>query len=516
VADIIQFRRDTAANWTSVDPTLANGEMGYETDTGKSKMGDGTTAWTLLSYYVDPTASADAFKVSSNDTTGGYLEDKLIVAHGTNTSDPLELSTLNDGADEDRQLQFDEAKVDHDQLLNFEADEHIDWAVTGGEDIHVDRITATAVTQHEGSIDHNQLANFEADEHIDWSVTGGEDVHIDRIPDLSATYSVLSHSHDIISEGDSSVEVVDTGTGQVDITVDTAVVLSAIASRVDIGPAGSTNELRLMNPGIGNSSTIEFEKTNDFARIVVTETVSDTTKFQFFMSDNPGSIGDVFEWFIQSYRGPGANWKPLVFENYDITMMADDFNLNGSFNLQTAKYYSSNGVKDLTSFVGTGSLNLSAVDISGNTGTDPIHYILEIDGTGSPNTFTLYLNNDGETPEFTGTSITGSSQALANGVEATFSGTTGGVIGDQFFFSVWPDGVFTVTGDQNITGEFNFDSGQAVSAIVTAISSGSLNTELPTALSVYNEVGAEISTHAGAADPHTGYQLESEKSAANG
>ena len=51
MADIIQIRRDSAADWTSVDPTLANGEIGYETDTEKIKIGDGVTAWTALSYW---------------------------------------------------------------------------------------------------------------------------------------------------------------------------------------------------------------------------------------------------------------------------------------------------------------------------------------------------------------------------------------------------------------------------------------------------------------------------------
>ncbi len=48
----IQLRHDTAANWTSADPTLALGELGAETDTGKFKVGDGTTAWTSLAYSV--------------------------------------------------------------------------------------------------------------------------------------------------------------------------------------------------------------------------------------------------------------------------------------------------------------------------------------------------------------------------------------------------------------------------------------------------------------------------------
>jgi hypothetical protein len=47
----IQVRRGTASQWTSTNPTLAGGEWGFETDTGKAKIGDGSTAWTSLSYF---------------------------------------------------------------------------------------------------------------------------------------------------------------------------------------------------------------------------------------------------------------------------------------------------------------------------------------------------------------------------------------------------------------------------------------------------------------------------------
>ena len=47
----IQIRRDTAANWTSVDPILAEGEFGLETDTNQLKIGDGVLAWTALAYF---------------------------------------------------------------------------------------------------------------------------------------------------------------------------------------------------------------------------------------------------------------------------------------------------------------------------------------------------------------------------------------------------------------------------------------------------------------------------------
>ena len=49
---VIKIRRGTAAQWTSANPTLADGELGYETDTARSKLGDGTTAWTALGYTV--------------------------------------------------------------------------------------------------------------------------------------------------------------------------------------------------------------------------------------------------------------------------------------------------------------------------------------------------------------------------------------------------------------------------------------------------------------------------------
>lgn len=50
VKTIIQKRRDTAVNWTSTNPILAAGEEGFETDTRKSKVGNGSAAWTSLAY----------------------------------------------------------------------------------------------------------------------------------------------------------------------------------------------------------------------------------------------------------------------------------------------------------------------------------------------------------------------------------------------------------------------------------------------------------------------------------
>ena len=47
MAVLIQLRNDTAANWTSVNPILALGELGVETDSvpQRHKLGDGATHW---------------------------------------------------------------------------------------------------------------------------------------------------------------------------------------------------------------------------------------------------------------------------------------------------------------------------------------------------------------------------------------------------------------------------------------------------------------------------------------
>lgn len=96
----IQVRRDTAANWTSANPTLAIGEIGYETDTGKLKIGTGATAWNSLAYYAllnafvtidcpsgtDPVAdaTADTLTLTSSDGSFGIT--------GNSTTDTIDFT----------------------------------------------------------------------------------------------------------------------------------------------------------------------------------------------------------------------------------------------------------------------------------------------------------------------------------------------------------------------------------------------------------------------------------------
>jgi hypothetical protein len=73
----IQHRRDTAANWTADNPTLAAGELGFETDTLKFKIGNGTTGWTSLPYQTHPTVrpTTGAPTVTATDAAGDWAVD---------------------------------------------------------------------------------------------------------------------------------------------------------------------------------------------------------------------------------------------------------------------------------------------------------------------------------------------------------------------------------------------------------------------------------------------------------
>ena len=77
----IQTKRGPAANWTSTDPTLAAGEFGFETDTGKFKVGNGSAAWTALGYFAPAAAAvfspALAFTIDNPNPYGTSATDNF-------------------------------------------------------------------------------------------------------------------------------------------------------------------------------------------------------------------------------------------------------------------------------------------------------------------------------------------------------------------------------------------------------------------------------------------------------
>ena len=86
MADIIQIRRDDASVWTSVDPILAQGELGVELDTRKVKVGDGVNHWTDIDYLID---------------VGGYVTESQAVVNFTGDLQNNGFSVLTEDANGD-------------------------------------------------------------------------------------------------------------------------------------------------------------------------------------------------------------------------------------------------------------------------------------------------------------------------------------------------------------------------------------------------------------------------------
>ncbi len=98
MADLIQLRRDTSANWASANPILAQGEIGLNLTTSQYKIGDGTTAWNSLAYgafsgavggldftaTTDPSAPTGAITMYAK-SIGGRIMPKWIGPSGVDT-----------------------------------------------------------------------------------------------------------------------------------------------------------------------------------------------------------------------------------------------------------------------------------------------------------------------------------------------------------------------------------------------------------------------------------------------
>jgi hypothetical protein len=74
------------------------------------------------------TAGADEkVKISATDTTPSYLQNKIIVSTGTNTSTILESSIVNPSGNENFKIQLDQSKIDHGSIAGLADDDHTQY-----------------------------------------------------------------------------------------------------------------------------------------------------------------------------------------------------------------------------------------------------------------------------------------------------------------------------------------------------------------------------------------------------
>ena len=82
MASKIQVRRDSTSGWANANPVLDSGEIGLETTTGYTKIGDGSSTWSALSYLRVPQSSVTNLTTAleaAGTTGGGGLPDAFLM-----------------------------------------------------------------------------------------------------------------------------------------------------------------------------------------------------------------------------------------------------------------------------------------------------------------------------------------------------------------------------------------------------------------------------------------------------
>ena len=92
----IKFRRDTAATWTEANPVLAQGEPGFEHNTGRLKIGDGVTAWNSLAYSGGSGSGSDltTITVPEQGTVYKGLQVSYGMIHSNSNNDELNVNKI--------------------------------------------------------------------------------------------------------------------------------------------------------------------------------------------------------------------------------------------------------------------------------------------------------------------------------------------------------------------------------------------------------------------------------------
>ena len=68
MASKLQLRRGTEAEWAVADPILADGEVGFATDTKAIKVGDGVSVWSILGWTTEAALIDDTLTIGSINT----------------------------------------------------------------------------------------------------------------------------------------------------------------------------------------------------------------------------------------------------------------------------------------------------------------------------------------------------------------------------------------------------------------------------------------------------------------
>lgn len=438
VQTLMQVRRGTLSQWNAANVSLGagilyQGELGYETDTGRFKIGDGSTAWSSLSY---------ASVLPSNFTAGSGIS----ITQGTNgstltisLSDPsIQVADITDFAEgvDDRVSSLLQAGTNILLSYNDEANTLTINSTLGTEEVQ-DAI-GTYLTGISGiSVSYNDTTGYTtlslSDPTIQASdVTDFSEAVDDRVSSLISSGSGIGVSYNdnsnslLVSVTGIPVSLVTDFTSGVNALIDNAVSTSIVGgSGVDLMYNSETNTLTIsssLSAGSGisvshNAGTYTIGLSDPTIQLAdITDLSSDARTFLATPSStNLASL-------VSDETGSGA----LVFANNPVM---SGVTVNGNLTVSGSGLVASN-INNFDSQVRTSRLDQMAVptsDVSFNN--------VKITGLASPTS-----DNDAATKAYVDAARLGldvkESVRVATTANITLSGTQ------------TIDGIVVVSGDR--------------------------------------------------------------------
>jgi len=211
---------------------------------------------------------------------------------------------------------------------------------------------------------------------------------------------------------------------------------------------GITNQdiyLTITSPGVGFANGFIFTRGSDGAGIKVIETASDATMYEIYMSDNPDG-GDMLQFRFTDWQSPNGLVVPIQTSGKTNRYVASTHTFLGGITQNTAGFFTTsnfggtNGsdnqlqINNVSKLRTVGStVNITALNTSGYNTSDGNVFWIKLDTT---TTFAWGYGSPSGTAVATGIALSTSSTTLSNGIQVTFSATTG-AIGDTFVARVY-------------------------------------------------------------------------------
>lgn len=168
-------RKGTYQQWFDINPVLLSGEIGFESDTGKFKIGNGNDAWNALPYFVD----TDQITILTQDyATEQYVDNAV---SGIVDGAPGLLNTLNELAaaiGDDPNFLSSYATTSYvDTAINsvdISTKQDVVSGVSSTEIGYLDGVTSAIQTQLNNKLESSDLTGYATETYVDNAVSNVE------------------------------------------------------------------------------------------------------------------------------------------------------------------------------------------------------------------------------------------------------------------------------------------------------------------------------------------------------